>query len=90
MKKRLKVTITRVRRPVGQQEQLLSGPCPECLCEVALLTPLQAAEALEVSLPTLASMVSAGRVHGVETVSGSVRICRDSLFISYQSARALP
>ncbi len=54
--------------------------CPMCGREVETLAPSQAAAVLEVSQPALSVLLAAGLIHAMPTVSGSLRICRDSLF----------
>lgn len=55
--------------------------CRGCGREVETLTAAQAAEVLEVDDQTLRSLLAAGRIHVLSTVSGSLLICKDSLFI---------
>jgi hypothetical protein len=81
MKRRVKLKITKV------QQQTVSVPvltvrarCPICGREVETLGKAQAAEVLEVNERTLDHLLTAGQVHAIQTVSGSLRICQDSLF----------
>jgi hypothetical protein len=47
---------------------------------VETLTRFQAAEILEVEDQVLDALILADHIHAFETVSGSLRICKDSLF----------
>ena len=89
MRRRLRMTVTKIRRFPLTHESRWSphGPCLVCAREVELLTRDNAAEVLEVGLNALDDFISAGRVHAVETASGSVRVCKDSLFASGPNAR---
>lgn len=89
MRRRLRVTVTKIRRFPLTDESRSSphGPCQVCAREVELLTRDGAAEVLEVGLSALDDFISAGRVHAVETASGSVRVCKDSLFARASAAR---
>jgi hypothetical protein len=88
MRRRLRVTVTKIRRPAQTSEARTTphGPCLICAREVELLTRVGAAEVLEVGLGALDAFISAGRVHAVETASGSVRVCKDSLFAPGRAA----
>lgn len=79
IKRRLKISVTRIRRqrlePAG-----LRAFCPRCAREVETLALSHAAEVLEVAADTLHNLLVAGHLHAIETVSGSLRVCRPSLF----------
>lgn len=77
--RRLKITVTRRRvlRPGGI---FLRAFCPVCAREVETLACAQAAEVLEIDGQTLAGLIAASRVHTLPTVSGSQRVCQESLF----------
>ncbi len=77
--RRLIITTTR-RRILRLRPLLVCARCPVCGREVETLAQAQAAEALEISLLRLDALLAEGRLHAIPTVSGSVRICRDSLF----------
>lgn len=66
-------------RPAGRS---LSARCPICEREVEMLTGAQAAVVLEIDCQTLDRLVADGRIHALQTVSGSIRVCKDSLFVS--------
>ena len=53
--------------------------CAVCNREVPTLTCAQAAEFLEINEQDLAELIAAGKVHATRTVSGTFRICQDSL-----------
>jgi len=77
----MKIKITSVRRQrISIPASTLRLLCQTCEREVETLTSLQAAEILEVEDQTLRAFIFAGQVHAVETVSGSLRICKNSLF----------
>ena len=81
MKQRLKVKVTNVRRQrISMLAVTLRALCQACRREVETLARFQAAEILEVEDQVLSAMILTGHVHAFETVSGSVRICKDSLF----------
>lgn len=81
MEHKAKIRITAVRRrtirvAVGE----LRAQCAACGCEVEALTRSQASEILEVGDQELGAYLAAGRVHAIPTVSGSLRVCKASLF----------
>ena len=81
MKQRLKVRVTRIRRRrVSVPAVILHAPCGTCQREVETLPRFQAAQILEVEEQALDALILAGHVHAFVTVSGSLLICRDSLF----------
>ena len=45
-----------------------------------MLTAGEAAAVLEVDDCTLDRLIAAGEVHALQTVSGNLRVCKDSLF----------
>lgn len=77
--RRLIITTTR-RRILRLRPLLVCARCPVCGREVETLAQAQAAEVLEINLLRLDALLAEGRIHAIPTVSGSVRICRDSLF----------
>lgn len=77
--RRITITTTR-RRTLRIQSVEFRTICPICEREVATLTPGEAGAVLEVDALALGRLLSAGTVHVVQTVSGSLRICHDSLF----------
>lgn len=80
MKKRLKMKITTVRQQtIASAVEALRLACPVCEREVEMLTSAQAISILGVDHQTLGHLVDAGQVHSVQTVSGNIRVCKDSL-----------
>lgn len=81
------MTITTIRQQMAREpESPLRARCSACKREVETLTTTQAAIALEVSERTLTGLVAQGHVHAIPTVSGGVRVCKDSLFVSEPSS----
>jgi len=81
MKRTRRVKITTIRRRLlCLQPSVIRTHCPICEYEVETLAAAQAAEVLEVDVNTLNRLIADGRVHAIETVSGSRRVCQDSLF----------
>jgi hypothetical protein len=54
--------------------------CPVCGREVETLSAAQAATVLEVDAQALAQFAADRRIHAIPTISGSLLVCRDSLF----------
>ena len=77
--RRMKITKVQ-RQSVRVQSLLVRAHCPACEREVETLTRTQTAEVLEVNDHTLTRLIAAGQVHAIRTVSGSFRVCKDSLF----------
>jgi hypothetical protein len=75
----LKITANK-RRLVRYRQLAVRAVCPVCAREVETLSAAQAAEVLEVAAPQLDQLIAEGLVHAIATVSGSLRICQDSLF----------
>lgn len=78
-KVKLKI-ITASRQTIRVLGQSLSAECPFCEREVEMLTGAQAAGILEVDAQTFARLVESGGMHTIQTISGSIRVCKDSLF----------
>jgi len=90
MKQRLKVKVTRVQRQRASVPALtLHALCQACQREVDTLPRFRAAEILEVEDQVLDALILAGHVHAFETVSGSLLICKDSLFAKRPVSSAL-
>jgi hypothetical protein len=75
----VKITTTR-RRKLSLAQTVIRVRCPVCGREVEMLDAAQAAAVLEADAETLSQLVAEGRVHTIESVSGSLRICKDPLF----------
>ena len=87
MKQTQRIKITTTQRRILRARSVCApvcAPCPWCGREVETLAQLQAADVLEVSQPVLRALIAAGLIHALPTVSGSLRICRDSLFSQVQ------
>lgn len=81
MKKTHKVKITATRRRILRRQQpTIRAFCPICAREVETLLTGEAAAVLEVDDRTLERLLAARQVHALITVSGNLRVCRDSLF----------
>ena len=53
--------------------------CPVCQLETETLTTGETAKILEVDEQTLTGLIHSGKLHVIQTVSGSLRVCKDSL-----------
>lgn len=81
MKKTRRIKVTSTRRRSAQFSLVaVRAYCPACAREVETLSQAMAAEVLEVDSPALDGLLAAGLLHAIHTVSGSLRVCRDSLF----------
>jgi hypothetical protein len=82
MKKRLKMRITTVReQTIKMPEAVVSAHCQTCDREVEMLSKAHAVEILQVSAEALDQLIAAGRVHTLETISGRLLICKESLLL---------
>jgi hypothetical protein len=82
MKKRLRMKITTVReRTVKVPDALIRAHCPSCNLEVEMFTRAHAARILQVSVAELSHLIAIGQVHTIETISGSLLVCKDSLLL---------
>jgi hypothetical protein len=80
MKKRFKMRVTTVRQQtIVSAIEVLRYACPVCEREVEMLTGEQAIRILGVDPETLDQLVAAGQVHSIHTVTGNIRVCKDSL-----------
>ena len=88
MKKRLKMKITTVRQQTtGSALAALRFACPVCEREEEMLTGVQATEILGIDHPTLDRLIASGKVHSIQTVSGNIRVCKDSLFLKQEEQK---
>lgn len=78
-KVRMRIT-TASRRILRFGGQSVRAYCPACGREVETLTKREVGEVLEIGAEALSEFIAAGRVHAIPTVSGSIRVCKDSLF----------
>jgi hypothetical protein len=80
MSQHRKITITHVeRRRVVLEQKVLRVPCPACGVEVESVSEAEAAGFLSVGKTGLEELILAGKVHGLTTASGTLRICKPSL-----------
>jgi hypothetical protein len=77
--RKIRITATRTRT-LRLQAQAVNTYCPACASEVGTLNMAEAAEFLEIELPALYQFIAEGRLHPISTVSGSLRVCQNSLF----------
>jgi hypothetical protein len=77
-KVRLRINATS-RQIVKLSGQSFSAQCAVCGREVETLTTSQAGEILEIGAQGLAELIAACRIHAIQTASGSLRICKESL-----------
>ena len=81
MKRTRKLKITTTHSSVlSTQPSLIRAHCNACDREVETLTVAHATSVLEVDPTTLTQLISDGLIHAIPTVTGSLLICRDSLF----------
>ena len=59
---------------------ILRAVCPVCGREVEMLTCAESIKILEIENQMLEALIAAGKVHTTETVSGNLRVCKESLF----------
>jgi hypothetical protein len=79
-KVRLKIT-SASRQTIRLSGRGLPVHCPVCGREVEMLTSAEAAGILEVDPGTFDRLVAGGSIHTIQTVSGAIRVCKDSLFL---------
>ena len=77
--RRLTITVTH-RRTLHLPELPVRAHCPVCGRVVTTLDVTQAAVVLAVTPAQFEGLLAAAALHALPTVSGSVRICQDSLF----------
>jgi hypothetical protein len=77
---KLKVTTTRLQTIELRAFRLLLR-CPRCAREVEMLTSQQASGVLEIDRQSFARLIAEGQIHIVRTVSGGIRVCKNSLFL---------
>jgi len=64
---------------VRQQANSVRIHCPECGSQSAMFTPCEASALFGFEIRAICREIDAGRLHFLETESGSVLICIDSL-----------
>ncbi len=82
MAHKVTVRVTRIRQRIIQsREPALRQHCRLCQREVEMLTSIEAARVLEIDHQTLALLIGDGSLHTIQTVSGNMRVCKESLFL---------
>jgi hypothetical protein len=76
MKRKLKLTITKIRRPANN----LRIFCPACGIETEMLTAGECAGFLKIENREFDDLINTRKIHAFETVTGSLRVCKNSLF----------
>lgn len=79
MKRKLKLTITKIYRQTIVLPTVFRATCPVCGCEVEMLTANEAAQFLQIDEIALDRLLAAGSVHSAVTASGLSRVCKKSL-----------
>ncbi|MDQ4123488.1 MAG: hypothetical protein M3209_18790 [Acidobacteriota bacterium] len=80
MKRKLKLTITKIYRQTAVFPIVFRANCPICLNEVEMLTTSEAARFLQIDETELNWLLTLGNVHATQTESGNSRVCKNSLF----------
>ena len=80
-KVRLKITAAS-RQTLRLSGRGLKARCPVCGREVEMVTEAEAQVILQVDTLALDGLVDTRQVHALETVSGRLWFCKDSLFIA--------
>lgn len=78
MKRKLKLTITKIRR----RSNNLSVFCPACGIETEMLTAVECVGFLKIEDREFKDLINIGAIHSFETVTGSLCVCKNSLFRS--------
>ncbi len=77
--RRFKIIVTQTRR-LRITTPSPRAFCPQCAREVETYSVAEAAEVLATDTHTLQQFITGNRIHALPTVSGSLRVCRASLF----------
>jgi hypothetical protein len=80
-KVRLKI-LTYSRQTITGANHSFGARCASCHRRVEMITALEAAGILRTDDLAIGRLIDAGRIHTMETVSGGVWICKDSLFLT--------
>ena len=62
--------------------------CPVCLSDSEMLTAEQAAALIQVEAESIRTWLAEGKAHGVETIGGQPRVCKNSLFCHRNSSNS--
>lgn len=76
MKRKLKLTVTKIRRPISNFRVF----CPACGIETEMLTAGECVGFLKIEDREFNDLITARAIHAFETVTGSLRVCKNSLF----------
>lgn len=79
MTRKIKFTITKVRRQTTEWTRATVIFCPACGREAESLTAAESIRFLEIEYQTLDCLIHSGAIHAVETASGNLRVCKNSL-----------
>lgn len=83
MAHKVTVKVTHIRQRIIQwREPAKRQHCRLCQREVEMLTIAEAVQVLQVDQQTLACLIGDGSIHTIESVSGNLWVCKDSLFIT--------
>jgi hypothetical protein len=80
MKRKVRIQVTRIRN----QAAAAFVYCRACGFETEILTPSDAEQLLQVSSSALMQLILTGSIHAISTVTGSVCICKRSIFAGDQ------
>lgn len=80
MKRRLSVTITKVRRQkMSVPATVLLLWCPVCERDVETVSTAEAAATLQIAGRVLDAVIASGKAHMVDFGGGCLRVCKESL-----------
>ncbi len=86
MKRRLKLTVTKIRRQTVSENKLnFRAFCPNCHVTTETLSLDESAKFLEIEKQKLEDLIALGDIHTIFTISESLRICQNSLFKKKQN-----
>ncbi len=75
------INVTKIyRQTVAEREINLRAFCPICRFETQMLSLAESALFLEIEDRMLEGLIAVGEVHAIQTTSGSLCICKNSLF----------
>ena len=77
-KRRFEITFFEQERIV---QRLTTAHCHICRLNSEMLTPEQAGEMAQVQVENIYQWLAQGKAHGIKTVGGQYRICKQSLFV---------
>ncbi len=79
MTRKIKFTITKVRKQTIEWTKANVIFCPVCGSEAESLTAAESIRFLEIENQTLDCLIHSGVIHAIETASGNLRVCKNSL-----------